>query len=170
MLRKRLRPAQHRIGRARRRLLESGPPLTDLAMRKLRPLLSLVIVAALLLWFWQGPGGAARIDAALAEATGESSVAADVRALPGLPPEALDTLALIARGGPYPHRQDGGVFNNYERRLPERPRGWYREFTVRTPGLSHRGARRIVTGGEPPSEYWYTDDHYESFRRFEPRP
>jgi guanyl-specific ribonuclease Sa len=170
MLRKRLRPAQHRIGQARRRLLESGPPLTDLAMRKLRPLLSLAIVAALLLWFWQGPGGAGRIDAALAEATGESSVAADVRAVPGLPPEALDTLALIARGGPYPHRQDGGVFNNYERRLPERPRGWYREFTVRTPGLSHRGARRIVTGGEPPSEYWYTDDHYESFRRFEPRP
>ncbi|WP_290888827.1 ribonuclease domain-containing protein [Arenimonas sp.] len=153
-------------------------------MRKLRPLLTLGIVA-LLLWFWQGPGGAGRIDEQLAgsgafEASTEQSTApstsesrADARsAFPdaGLPPEALDTLALIARGGPYPHRQDGTVFNNFERRLPSRPRGYYREFTVRTPGLSHRGPRRIVTGGEPPAEYWYTDDHYASFRRIGPQP
>jgi ribonuclease T1 len=79
-----------------------------------------------------------------------------------LPPEALDTLALIAAGGPYPYRQDGAVFENRERLLPGRPTGHYREFTVVTPGEDDRGARRIVTGvaGE---RYW-TDDHYDSFR------
>ena len=90
------------------------------------------------------------------------------RALPAfLPPEAHTTLALIARGGPFPHRQDGAVFQNREGRLPRQGRGYYREYTVDTPGLAHRGARRIVTGGDPPREYYYTDDHYESFRRFE---
>lgn len=83
-----------------------------------------------------------------------------------LPPEARDTLRLIARGGPFPHRQDGGVFGNRERRLPAQPRGYYREYTVRTPGARDRGARRIIAGGEPPSEFFYTDDHYRSFRRF----
>lgn len=84
-----------------------------------------------------------------------------------LPPEAHDTLRLIARGGPFPHRQDGSVFGNREERLPRRPRGYYREYTVQTPGLGHRGARRIVTGGQPPEVYYYTDDHYASFRRWE---
>ena len=85
-----------------------------------------------------------------------------------LPPEALATLRRIHAGGPHPYRQDGTVFGNRERLLPQQPRGWYREFTVDTPGLSHRGARRIVTGGDPPREYWYTDDHYRSFTRFQP--
>ncbi|RMH90877.1 ribonuclease [Lysobacter pythonis] len=84
-----------------------------------------------------------------------------------LPREALDTIALIQRGGPFPYRQDGSVFGNRERRLPDKPRGWYREYTVKTPGLSHRGARRIVTGGDPPDAWYYTDDHYERFRRVE---
>ena len=83
-----------------------------------------------------------------------------------LPPEARDTIALIQRDGPFPHRQDGGVFGNREGRLPRKPRGWYREYTVETPGLQHRGARRIVTGGNPPREWYYTDDHYDSFRSF----
>jgi guanyl-specific ribonuclease Sa len=83
----------------------------------------------------------------------------------GLPPEVDATLALIEAGGPFPYERDGLVFGNFEGRLPPRERGWYREYTVPTPGLDHRGARRIVTGGNPPSEYWYTDDHYESFRR-----
>jgi guanyl-specific ribonuclease Sa len=83
-----------------------------------------------------------------------------------LPPEAIDTLKLIARGGPYPYRQDDGVFRNRERLLPPQPRGYYREYTVDTPGSHDRGARRIVTGGRPPVEYYYTDDHYRSFRRF----
>ncbi len=89
-----------------------------------------------------------------------------------LPREAHAVLEDIARDGPYEYRQDAGVFQNRERLLPTRPRGYYREFTVETPGSHDRGARRIVTGGgdpgaRPPVEYFYTDDHYGSFRRFE---
>ncbi len=83
-----------------------------------------------------------------------------------LPPEARATIALVQRAGPFPYRQDGGVFGNREGKLPRKPRGWYREYTVDTPGLRHRGARRIVTGGDPPREWYYTDDHYDSFRSF----
>lgn len=93
----------------------------------------------------------------------------EINGLPDfLPREARTTLDLIERNGPFPHRQDGSVFGNREGRLPSKPRGYYREYTVETPGLDHRGARRIVTGGQPPSVYYYTDDHYDSFRSFEP--
>lgn len=85
-----------------------------------------------------------------------------------LPAEAIDTLRRIRAGGPFDHRQDGGVFGNRERLLPQRPRGYYHEYTVDTPGSRDRGARRIVTGGDPPTEYWYTSDHYRSFRRIDP--
>ena len=91
--------------------------------------------------------------------------------LGALPSEVRDTLALIKRGGPYPFRKDGVVFQNRERRLPVQPRGYYTEYTVRTPGRGDRGARRIIAGqgdtGSPTSgdEYYYTDDHYETFRR-----
>ena len=85
-----------------------------------------------------------------------------------LPREAYDTIRLIQRGGPFPHRQDGSVFGNRENRLPHKPRGYYREYTVDTPGLRHRGARRIVTGGDPPEVWYYSDDHYDSFRTFDP--
>lgn len=88
-------------------------------------------------------------------------------AAPGLPAEALATLTTIERGGPFPYRQDGRVFENRERRLPQRPRGYYREYTVDTPGSPDRGARRIVTGGDPPEVFYYTDDHYRSFRTLE---
>jgi ribonuclease T1 len=84
-----------------------------------------------------------------------------------LPVEAHAVLQQIERGGPYEYRQDGGVFQNREHRLPDQPRGYYREYTVETPGSRDRGARRIITGGQPPREYWYTDDHYGSFRRFD---
>jgi ribonuclease T1 len=87
-----------------------------------------------------------------------------------LPREAHAVLDAIARGGPHEYRQDGGVFQNRERQLPAQPRGYYREYTVDTPGSDDRGPRRIVTGGQPPMEYWYTDDHYRSFRRFEVSP
>jgi guanyl-specific ribonuclease Sa len=87
-----------------------------------------------------------------------------------LPPEAIDTLRAIEHGGPFPYDRDGVVFQNRERRLPDRPRGYYHEYTVRTPGASDRGARRIIAGGAPPEVYYYTDDHYGSFRRVEPRP
>jgi guanyl-specific ribonuclease Sa len=86
-----------------------------------------------------------------------------------LPPAAIDTLRAIERGGPFPYDRDGVVFQNRERRLPDRPRGYYHEYTVRTPGASDRGARRIITGGDPPEVYYYTDDHYRSFRRMEPQ-
>ena len=87
-----------------------------------------------------------------------------------LPPEAVVTLELIERGGPYPYDRDGTTFQNREGLLPDRPRGYYREYTVETPGSRDRGARRIVTGGQPPEVYYYTDDHYRSFRRLEIGP
>jgi ribonuclease T1 len=83
-----------------------------------------------------------------------------------LPAEARDTLRLIERGGPFPDRKDGSVFSNRERRLPPRPFGYYREYTVPTPGARNRGARRIVTGDS--AERYYTADHYRSFRRIVP--
>jgi ribonuclease T1 len=89
----------------------------------------------------------------------------------GLPAEAQQTLRLIAAGGPFPYDRDGTTFQNRERRLPAQPPGYYREYTVPTPGSSDRGARRIVSGGNPPVEFFYTDDHYRSFRPLEvPRP
>lgn len=79
-----------------------------------------------------------------------------------LPKEARATLALVKQGGPFPYRKDGATFGNFEQRLPIRARGYYREYTVPTPGARDRGARRIVAGG---GEYYYTDDHYRSFKR-----
>ena len=93
----------------------------------------------------------------------------DNAATDALPREALATLVLIDRGGPFPYRTDGAWFQNPDRLLPEKPRGYYREYTVPTPGESDRGARRIVTGGNPPEVYYYTADHYRSFRRINPR-
>ena len=87
-----------------------------------------------------------------------------------LPPEAKTTLALIQSNGPFPHRQDHAVFQNREQRLPRKTRGYYHEYTVTTPGLNHRGARRIITGGKPVEIYYYTNDHYDSFREFEIQP
>jgi ribonuclease T1 len=84
-----------------------------------------------------------------------------------LPPEAVQTLALIKRGGPFPYPKDGSVFGNRERLLPPKPKGYYTEYTVKTPGARDRGARRIVAGGDPQrsGEYYYTADHYRSFLR-----
>jgi guanyl-specific ribonuclease Sa len=101
-------------------------------------------------------------------APGTTTDAADgTCSLASLPPQAADTVELIEAGGPFPYpRNDGVVFGNFEKRLPEHARGYYHEYTVPTPGLDHRGKRRIVTGGAPlddPPEFYYTDDHYESF-------
>ncbi|MEU3470276.1 ribonuclease domain-containing protein [Streptomyces sp. NPDC006687] len=79
-----------------------------------------------------------------------------------LPPQAREVLALIDQGGPYAYRQDGTVFGNFEKVLPQRRRGYYHEYTVRTPGERDRGARRIVTGQG--GEFYYTDDHYQTFK------
>ncbi len=101
-----------------------------------------------------------------ASATRTNSAQVATRYPEFLPAEAIETLRLIERGGPYPYRQDNGVFGNREHRLPRQSRGYYREFTVETPGSADRGARRVIAGGRPPSEYFYTDDHYRSFSRF----
>ncbi|WP_036165672.1 ribonuclease domain-containing protein [Noviluteimonas dokdonensis] len=136
------------------------------------------VVAAILLALWlfwprtvNSPAPGEAPPSASAPARGGVTaelVRNDAPALPAfLPVEARDTVALIQRGGPFPHPQDGSVFQNRERHLPDMPRGFYREYTVDTPGLDHRGARRIVTGGQPPSTWYYTDDHYDSFRSFD---
>ncbi len=80
-----------------------------------------------------------------------------------LPPQARETLALIRKGGPFPYQKDGAVFGNRERLLPRRDRGYYREYTVGTPGARDRGGRRIVSGRD--GEFYYSDDHYRTFRR-----
>jgi ribonuclease T1 len=85
-------------------------------------------------------------------------------ALSTLPSEVRATVRLIRRGGPFPYpHNDGVVFHNNEHRLPREPDGYYREYTVPTPGSPDRGARRLIVGRS--GEYWYTSDHYESFRR-----
>ncbi len=84
-------------------------------------------------------------------------------AVAALPPEAQRILQLIKQGGPFAYSRDGVTFGNYEKLLPLRGRGYYREYTVKTPGISSRGPRRIVVGRE--GESYYTDDHYASFRR-----
>ncbi len=80
-----------------------------------------------------------------------------------LPPEAYRTIELIQQGGPFPYRQDGTIFSNREKKLPPAPVGYYREYTVPTPGSRGRGARRLVTGQG--NEIYYTGDHYRSFLR-----
>ncbi len=148
--------------------------------------LSWIIVAllALGLWLWlqprvdeprvDGPAPAAMpqgVATPAQPAVAPAPTAGPAARYPAfLPPEAHAVLDRIARGGPFDYRQDGGVFQNRERQLPLQPRGYYREYTVVTPGSPDRGARRIVTGGNPPREYWYTDDHYRSFQRFEVSP
>lgn len=79
-----------------------------------------------------------------------------------LPSQAYDTLRLIDKGGPFPYSQDGVVFSNREHVLPSEPSGYYHEYTVKTPGSSTRGARRIVTGQRSDEDY-YTSDHYAAF-------
>jgi ribonuclease T1 len=84
-------------------------------------------------------------------------------ALAQLPREARATLELVRKRGPYPYAKDGSIFGNREGHLPRQKRGYYREYTVKTPGERTRGARRLVVGSG--GEVYYTDDHYNSFRR-----
>lgn len=88
-------------------------------------------------------------------------------ALNSLPPEVKQTLQLVRQGGPFPNRRDGVVFANRERILPRQKNAYYHEYTVATPGLSGRGARRLVVGGMPQTsqEIYYSDDHYRSFKQ-----
>lgn len=103
-----------------------------------------------------------RLAWALVLAFATSACAGEI-AVADLPPEARQTLALIKAGGPFPYRRDGASFHNRESRLPARADGYYREYTVKTPGARDRGARRIVAGRG--GEYYYTQDHYRTFRR-----
>lgn len=110
----------------------------------------------------------AALTAPTAFAKRPPALEADSVALSSLPAEAQRTERLIRAGGPFPYDKDGQAFGNRERLLPSRPRGQYREYTVRTPGSRDRGARRIVCGGLPPESpdiCFYTQDHYASFRR-----
>jgi ribonuclease T1 len=98
-----------------------------------------------------------------ADARGVAGRSIPVVAIDRLPTEAQRTIKLINQGGPFPYpRKDGTVFGNFERRLPAAPRGTYREYTVPTPGISSRGAQRIITGR---SVKYYTPDHYQSFQQ-----
>jgi ribonuclease T1 len=145
-------------------------PSSDPTKRGLRRALhkwgGTVVVAAGL-----ATGGLAFGGAAVARSNDGLDPAATV-ALSSLPAQARDTHRLILAGGPFPYDKDGSVFGNRERLLPPKARGWYREYTVRTPGARNRGAKRIVCGGKPPSQpeaCFYTDDHYASFKRIESR-
>jgi ribonuclease T1 len=102
------------------------------------------------------------LGACTASGGGAPAAAASTIAQAQLPAQAQDTLKLIDAGGPFPYAKDGAVFGNFEGLLPGRRRGYYHEYTVRTPGESDRGARRIITGQG--GEFYYTDDHYASFR------
>lgn len=106
----------------------------------------------------------ARSPQVLQGAGSESIVSISVSELPA---EARHTLTLIRQGGPFPYPKDGVVFGNRERILPKHSRGYYHEYTVRTPGSRDRGARRLIVGGSPMSsdEVYFTADHYASFRR-----
>ena len=115
------------------------------------PRLAIALVVAFMAW--PLPGWARAPD-------GQDSRAV---ALSALPAEARQTVRLIRQGGPFPYERDGAAFRNFERLLPQHDRSYYREYTVRTPGIAHRGARRIVVGRG--GELYYTDDHYASFRR-----
>jgi ribonuclease T1 len=104
---------------------------------------------------------------ARSEAKQSAGLGADVT-LASLSPEARRTDRLIHSGGPFPFERDGVVFGNYEKRLERRPRGYYHEYTVPTPGARNRGARRIICGGSQPTEpdaCFFTEDHYNSFHR-----
>ena len=122
-------------------------------------LAALVLAAALLVVFLRPPG-----TEPAAPQTVDPESGLPVVALATLPVEARDTVARIDRGGPFPYAKDGAVFGNRERLLPARPNGFYREYTVPTPGEDDRGARRIVAG-DGGVMLFYTADHYASFVR-----
>jgi ribonuclease T1 len=108
--------------------------------------------------------------AGIAEARRDASAALEAVAAADLPREARATLARIRENGPLPYERDGIAFGNREGLLPPKPRGYYHEYTVPTPGSRNRGARRIVCGGERGTvpECYYSDDHYQSFKRIRP--
>ena len=124
---------------------------------------------------WRAAALAAAISMAALHAAAPVAAKATAEAVPevsasALPGEARKTLALIGKGGPFPYSRDGIVFGNREKLLPYHKRGYYHEYTVPTPEVHTRGARRIICGGDARAldECYYSDDHYQSFRRIRP--
>lgn len=158
-------------------------PSTTLSRRTvpLWAVIALLACVAVIVWVLARAGmpateaGAASPSGVVATASADPGLAPSGRATPdsglptvaesALPRQAADTLALIRDGGPYPYDADNGVFQNRERLLPARPRGYYREFTVPTPGEDDRGPRRIVRGSD--GDLYWTTDHYDSFRQIQ---
>ena len=113
------------------------------------------ILLALMLWL------PAQVHASPEKHTGQNGL--PVITLAELPAKARDTLRTIKQGGHFAYERDGAVFGNYELMLPKQPRGYYHEYTVKTPGARNRGARRIISGEV--NEYYYTADHYQTFKQ-----
>ena len=135
-------------------------PLSWLSWRK-SGLAGFLVAAALI-------GTQVLTNDAQAKETSPSQSTLETVALSALPIEAQTTHRLVLVGGPFPNQQDGIVFGNREKILPRTIRGYYREYTVATPGARNRGARRLVCGGKPPTNpdvCYYTDDHYSSFKQ-----
>jgi ribonuclease T1 len=126
--------------------------------RRTGQVVTAVVTVVLLLgvWWLGSPDGADDAPAS------RDDVGIPTVALSTLPREAAATVRLIDAGGPFPYPgKDGSTFGNFEHRLPDRPRGYYREYTVPTPGASTRGARRIIAGKD--GRLYWTPDHYETF-------
>jgi ribonuclease T1 len=153
-------------------------PFSRSSLRR-RPLLALIVLIVLLLAGYaakaldgqshsspprSGSVTAAPRPGSAAGPTAPAGTAANARGLAplsGLPAQARQTVLLIERGGPFPYRQDGVIYNNLEHQLPSEPRGYYHEYTVVTPGSPDRGARRIITSAG--GAFYYTANHYASF-------
>lgn len=144
------------------------PPREETHPRRTTGLLAMVVVLLLAVGIWlingRDPGTSTSAPDS-GQSTSGSTLVGDLPLvqLADLPPEATETVALVEAGGPFPCEQDGGAFGNFEGLLPDRPDGYYSEYTVETPGSDDRGARRIVAGEE--GELYWTADHYASFEQ-----
>lgn len=134
--------------------------------KRLLALVGLALVVGLLWWAKSG-GPSTEDPQPVATPTAQASSAFEV-AYVDLPIDARLVIAEIEAGGPYAYAKDGSIFGNREQLLPLHERGYYREYTVPTPGSEDRGARRIILGGA--GELYYTDDHYLTFRRIGAKP
>jgi ribonuclease T1 len=132
-------------------------------MQLFKKLAGLLLISPMLVGFSPAMGLLAPIPLPLARVDFARSIQIQTISISQLPPEARKTITLIKQGGPFRYEQDGIIFGNRERILPKASRGYYREYTVLTPGSPDRGARRIVTGEN--GEFYYTNNHYQSFFR-----